>query len=65
MQVKIKSIRHIKKENWNKLNQILRFYNGFDNLIEYTYSKLQKALQNTLENSNDIMNKPMYIIPIQ
>ena len=44
-----------------KLNEILRFYDGFDKLVEYTYNRLQEGLNGTLENLNNITKKPLYI----
>lgn len=58
----IKSLKNMKPENFSKLNEILRFYDGFDNLVDYLYTKLKLTLGN-LENVNTIMKKPLYIIP--
>ena len=58
----VKEIKVRNKENIAKLNEILKFYDGIDNWIEYTYNKLQKSLNNTLEGSNIVMGKPNYII---
>jgi len=61
MKLTIKSLKNMKSQNFIKLNEILRFYNGFDELVEYTYERLQMGLMNTLENYNDIMKKPQYV----
>ena len=58
----VKEIKVRNKENIAKLSEILKFYDGIDNWIEYTYNKLQKGLNNTLEGSNIVMGKPNYII---
>lgn len=61
MKIKIISLKGMKSENFNKLNELLRFYDGFDKLVEYLYDSVQERLGNTLENFNKITKKPQYI----
>lgn len=62
--LKIKSLRKMKPENFIKLNELLRFYDGFDGLVENQYNTIQNRLGNTLENLNDLTNKPEYITAV-
>lgn len=62
--LKIKSLRKMKPENFVKLNELLRFYDGFDGLVENQYNTIQNKLGNTLENLNDLTDKPEYITAV-
>lgn len=59
--VKVIIIGFKKPENIIKFNEILRFFDGIDALVENLYDKLQKGLGGCLENANKIMRKPMYL----
>jgi len=58
-EITIKGFVH--SENIAKFNELLRFFDGIDNLVETLYNRVQQGLGGTLENVNAIMNKPMYV----
>ena len=60
-EISIKSLKTMKATNWVRLNELLRFYDGFDNMVEYLYKQVNHGLGKTLKNYNDLTEKPQYI----
>jgi len=60
-EISIKSLKSMKATNWVRLNELLRFFDGFDKMVEYLYKQVNNGLDKTLKNYNNFTGKPQYI----